>query len=119
MAVIDAPGAATNRCENFAQTTLAACAATTVRDPIARSHAVSLREAGPNWSSDHGSEARLDCELAAARATLLSVLADDLAREDTEQLAQRLQLGRIWRGRQVRRTRNSSSASSVNDTACR
>jgi hypothetical protein len=90
VSVIEAAGSA--------DAALAARAALHVGDAIARSHEGSLREAGAGSPQGQWIRARLSCELEAARAGLRRVLADDLALDDAAELAEALQLCRIWRG---------------------
>ena len=76
---------------------LIARAAPVVGDAIARAHAASLREAGANSPQGKWLQESLNRELEAARSTLHRVLADEARRGDARQLADLLELCRIWR----------------------
>ena len=76
---------------------LAARAAASVGDSIARAHAASLREAGPNSPQGEWIRRRMDRELDAARATLQRALLDDSGCAGAIKLAELYELCRIWR----------------------
>ncbi|MFB2581380.1 hypothetical protein ACEXQD_09015 [Herbiconiux sp. P15] len=76
---------------------LVARAAPSVGRAIARSHAVSLREAGDDSAQGEWIRFRLDRELAAARAFLQRALADGSSHDDAELLAELFELCCIWR----------------------
>ncbi|MCS5721713.1 hypothetical protein N1028_12230 [Herbiconiux sp. CPCC 203407] len=96
MMTVEAAGAALHD-GNIVQAALAARAALVVGDAIARSHAVSLRDAGPDTEQGAWIRTRLSQELAAARTTLRSVLNGEVALDYPDRLAEALQLCRIWR----------------------
>lgn len=82
--------------ESCSRAALAARAAPTVGDAIARAHAAALLEAGSSLQREW-IQRRLDHELHAAQSLLRSALADDASVSDALQLAEMLQLCCTWR----------------------